>query len=201
MMKNKATLKFKNFTARPRSFWVRTKLARAGVTLCYARPAEAVCLERSSAVTKPSGVGKNLKNQNFKSLNFKNQNATSTNCEAGRYIDFSADYDTDRDIRFIAYCCSTCQSINFNADRDLNLNICHDINSSADYDINLVKGHGINQSMTYYDIRPSADRDIISNADYDINSNRNRAVNFKISNANLKTNLAVLKVDLRTDFK
>ncbi len=101
-------------------------------------------------------MGKNLKNQNFKSLNFKNQNATSTNCEAGRYIDFSADYD-----------------------------------------INLVKGHGINQSMTYYDIRPSADLDIISNADYDINSNRHRAVNFKISNANLKANLAVLKADLR----
>ena len=55
----------------------------------------------------------------------------STNCEAGRYIDFSADYDMDRDILFIAYRCSTCQSINFNADRDLNLNICHDINSSA----------------------------------------------------------------------
>ena len=99
MMKNKATLKFKNFTARPCSFWIRTKLARAGVALCYSRPAEAVCLERSSIVAKPSGVGKNLKNQNFKSLNFKNQNATSTNCEANRYIDFSADYDTDRNIR------------------------------------------------------------------------------------------------------
>ena len=99
MMKNKATLKFKNFTARPRSFWIRTKLARAGVALCCARPAEAVCLEISKADGKPSGVGKNLKNQNFKSLNFKNQNATSTNCEAGRYIDFSADYDMDRDIR------------------------------------------------------------------------------------------------------
>ncbi|WP_297948648.1 hypothetical protein [uncultured Campylobacter sp.] len=160
-MKNKATLKFKNFTAyAARSFWIRTKLARAGATLCYVRPAEAACLERSSADATPSGVGKNLKSQNFKSLNFKNQNATSTNCEAGRYIDFSADYD-----------------------------------------INLVKGHGINQSMTYYDIRPSADRDIISNADYDINSNRDRAVNFKISNANLKTNLAVLKADLRTDFR
>jgi len=99
MMKNKATLKFKNFTARPCSFWIRTKLARAGVALCYSRPAEAVCLEISSADAKPSGVGKNLKNQNFKSLNFKNQNATSTNCEANRYIDFSADYDTDRNIR------------------------------------------------------------------------------------------------------
>ena len=200
-MKNKATLKFKNFTARPRSFWIRTKLEHAGAALCCMRPAETICLKRSSADATPSGVGKNLKNQNFKSRNFKNQNAMSTNCEAGRYIDFSADYDMDRDIRFIAYCCSTCQSINFNADRDLNLNICHDINSSADYDINLVKDHGINQSMTYYDIRPSADRDIISNADYDINSNRDRAVNFKISNANLKANLAVLKADLRTDFR
>ena len=94
MMKNEATLKFKNFTARPRFFWVRTKLARTGAALCCARPAEAVCLERSSAVAKPSGVGKNLKNQNF-----KNQNATSTNCEANRYIDFSANYDTDRNIR------------------------------------------------------------------------------------------------------
>ncbi|WP_298988491.1 hypothetical protein [uncultured Campylobacter sp.] len=127
-MKNEAALKFKNFTARPRYFRVRLRLARAGAALCYARPAEAACLERSSTVAKPSGVGKNLK-----SLNFKNRNATSTNCEASRYIDFSADYDMDRDIRFIAYRCSTCQSINFNADRDLNLNICHDINSSADY--------------------------------------------------------------------
>ena len=126
MIKNKATLKFKNFIARPRSFWVRTKLTRAGAALCCARPAETICLKRSSADATPSGVGKN-----FKSLNFKNRNATSTNCEAGRYIDFSADYDMDRDIRFIAYRCSTCQSINFNADRDLNLNICHDINSNA----------------------------------------------------------------------
>ena len=67
------------------------------------------------------------------------------------------------------------------------------IDSSADYDINLVKGHGINPSMNYYDIRLGAYQDI--------NSDRYRAVNFKISNANLKTNLAVLKVDLRTDFK
>ena len=94
MMKNEATLKFKNFTARPRFFWVHLQFARAGAALCYARPAKAVCLERSSAVAKPSGVGKNLK-----SLNFKNRNATSTNCEANRYIDFSADYDTDRNIR------------------------------------------------------------------------------------------------------
>ena len=86
-------------------------------------------------------------------------------------------------------------------DRNINFNAYRDINSSADYDINLVKGHGINQSMTCYDIRPSADCDIISNADYDINSNRHCAVNFRISNANLKTNLAVLKADLRTDFR
>ena len=122
MMKNKATLKFKNFTARPRSFWIRTKLERAGAALCCARPAEAVCLEISSAVAKPSGVGKNLK-----SLNFKNGNATSTNCEAGRYIDFSADYDTDRDI-------------NSSADRGM----CHGINSSADSDINSDRDRAIN---------------------------------------------------------
>nr|WP_314378938.1 hypothetical protein [uncultured Campylobacter sp.] len=176
MIKNKATLKFKNFNARPHSFCICLRLTRAGVTLCCARPVEAICLEISSADAKPSGVGKNLK-----SLNFKNQNAT------GAY------YDADRDIRFIAYRCSTCQSINFNADRDLNLNICHDINSSADYDINLVKGHGMNPSMDYYDIR--------LRADLDINSDRHCAVNFKISNANLKTNLAVLKADLRTDFR
>ena len=123
MMKNRATLKFKNFTARPRSFWIRTKLVRAGAALCYARPAETVCLERSSADATPSGVGKNFKSQNLKSLNFKNRNATG------------ADYDADR-------------------------GMCHGINS---------------------------------NADRDINSGRDRAVNFKISNANLKTNLAVLK--------
>ena len=51
--------------------------------------------------------------------------------------------------------------------------------------------------MTYYDIRPSADRDIISNADYDINSDRDRAVNFKISNANLKADLACPKAGFR----
>jgi len=130
MMKNRATLKFKNFTARPRYFRVRLRLARAGAALCYARPAEAACLERSSAVAKPSGVGKNLK-----SLNFKNQNATGAN---------------------------------YGASRDMRLNI---------------------------------DRDIIFNAYHDINSSRDRAVNFKISNANLKTNLAVLKADLRTDFR
>ena len=129
-MKNKATLEFKNFTACSRSFWIRTKLARSGAALYYARPAEAVCLERLSADATPSGVGKNFKNQNFKS-----RNATGAN---------------------------------YGASRDMRLNI---------------------------------DRDIIFNAYHDINSSRDRAVNFKISNANLKTNLAVLKADLRTDFR
>ena len=118
MMKNKATLKFKNFTARPCSFWIRTKLARAGAALCRARPAETICLKRSSTDEKPSGVGKILK-----SLNFKNRNAT------GAY------YDADRDIRL------------------------------------------------------SADRDI--------NSGRDRAANFKISNANLKADLARPKASFR----
>lgn len=143
MMKNKAASKFKNFTARPRSFWIRLRLARAGAALCCVRPAEAVCLERSSTVAKPSGVGKNLKSLNLKSLNFKNRNATGA----------------DRDMRF-------------SPDRDINFNAYRDINSSADSDM----CHGIN-------------------------SNANSAVNFKISNANLKTNLAVLKADLRTDFR
>ena len=106
MMKNKATLKFKNFTACARSFWIRTKLARAGAALCCARPAEAVCLERSSAVIKLSGVGKNLKSRNLKSLNFKNQNAT------GAY------YDADRDIRL-----SADRDINFRPDRAANFKI------------------------------------------------------------------------------
>ena len=127
MMKNKAALKFKNFTACAHSFWIRTKLARAGAALCCARPAEAICLERSSADAKPSGAGKNLKSQNFKSLNFKNRNATGT------------DFDADRNIR---------------------LGAGHDINFRLD-----------------------------------------RAANFRISNANLKTNLAVLKADLRADFR
>ena len=51
----------------------------------------------------------------------------------------------------------------------------------------------MNLSIDYYDIRLGAD--------LDINSDRHRTVNFKISNANLKTNLADLKADLRTDFK
>ncbi|WP_298083381.1 hypothetical protein [uncultured Campylobacter sp.] len=109
-MKNKATLKFKNFTACARSFWVRTKLARAGAALCCARPTEAICLERSSAVAKLSGVGKNLKSRNFKS-----RNATS------------ADFDADRDINFNAY-----RDINSSADRGM----CHGINSNTDRNIN-----------------------------------------------------------------
>ena len=91
MMKNKATLKFKNFTAHPRSFWVHTKLARVGAALCCARPVETICLKRSSADAKPSGVGKN-----FKSLNFKNRNATGTDFDADRNIRLGA----DRDINF-----------------------------------------------------------------------------------------------------
>nr|WP_314521852.1 hypothetical protein [uncultured Campylobacter sp.] len=138
-MKNEATLKFKNFTARPRYFRVHLRLARAGAALCYARPAEAACLERSSAVAKPSGVGKNLKSLNLKSLNFKNRNATGA----------------DRDMRF-------------SPDRDINFNAYRDINSSADSDM----CHGIN-------------------------SNANSAVNFKISNANLKADLARPKVGFR----
>ena len=126
MMKNKATLKFKNFTACARSFWVRTKLARAGAALCCARPAEALCLEISSAVAKPSGVGKN-----FKNLNFRSRNATGAN---------------------------------YGASRDMRLNI---------------------------------DRDIIFNAYHDINSGRDRAANFKISNANLKADLARPKASFR----
>ena len=118
MMKNRATLKFKNFTARPRYFRVRLRLARAGAALCYARPAEAACLERSSAVAKPSGVGKN-----FKILNFKSRNTTGT------------DFDADRNIR---------------------LGVGHDIN-----------------------FRPDC------------------AVNFKISNANLKADLARPKAGFR----
>ena len=125
-MKNKATLKFKNFTACARSFWIRTKLARAGAALCYARPAEAICLEISSADATPSGVGKN-----FKSLNFKSRNATGAN------------YGASRDMRLSAY------------------------------------------------------RDIIFNAYHDINSGRDRAINFKISNANLKADLARPKAGFR----
>nr|WP_315005113.1 hypothetical protein [uncultured Campylobacter sp.] len=82
-MKNEATLKFKNFTARPRFFWIRTKLARAGAALCCARPAEAVCLKRSSPDAKPSGVGKN----------FKSRNATSADCDADRNIRLGAGHD------------------------------------------------------------------------------------------------------------
>lgn len=88
---------------------------------CCARPAEAVCLERSSADAKP--MSKNLKSRDLKSLNFKNGNATC------------AYYDADRDIRL--------------------------------------------------------------RADIDINSDRHRAVNFKISNANLKAGLARPKAGFR----
>ena len=133
-MKNKATLKFKNFTARPHSFCICLRLARAGATLCCARPAEAVCLERSSADAKPSGVGKN-----FKNLNFRSRNATGAN------------YGASRDMRL-------------NIDRDINFNAYRDINSSADSNIN---------------------------------SGRDRAANFKISNANLKADLAHPKADFR----
>jgi len=101
MMKNKAASKFKNFTARSRSFWVRTKLARAGVTLCYARPAEAVCLEISSADAKPSGESKN-----FKNLNFKSRNTTGPDFDVVRNIRLGAGYD-----------------INFRPDRAVNFKI------------------------------------------------------------------------------
>ena len=96
------------------------------MALCYSRPAEAVCLEISSADAKPSGVGKN-----FKSLNFKNRDATSVN------------YDADRDMRF-------------SPDQDINFDAYRDINSSID-----------------------------------------RAANFKISNANLKADLARPKAGFR----
>jgi len=118
MMKNKATLKFKNFTARARSFWVHLQFARVGAAFCCARPAEAACLERSSAVAKSSGAGKN-----FKSRNFKNRNATGADC-------------------------------------------------GADCGIRLGAGR-------------------------DINSCRDRAANFKISNANLKADLARPKAGFR----
>ena len=119
MMKNEATLKFKNFTACPRSFWIHPKLALAGAALCCARPAEAVCLERLSADAKPSEVGKNLKSQNLKSLNFKNRNAT------GAY------YDADRDINFNAY-----RNINSSADHSINSNADRNINSRRDRAVN-----------------------------------------------------------------
>ena len=144
MMKNKATLKFKNFTARPRSFWIRTKLARAGATLCYVRPAEAIYLERPSADTKPSGVGKNLK-----SLNFKNRNATGADYGADRNICFGA----DRDINFNAY-----RDINSSADRGM----CHGVNSNADRDINPRPDRAVNFKILNANLkadlaRPKAD--------------------------------------------
>ena len=141
MMKNKATLKFKNFTACARSFWVHLQFARAGAALCCARPAEAACLERSSTVAKPSGAGKN----------FKSQNATG------------ADYDADRDIHL-------------NIDRNINFNAYRDINSSADFGAN----RGIRLSLGH-----------------DINSDKDRAANFKILNAHLKADLARPKAGFR----
>ena len=95
-MKNKAASKFKNFTARSRYFWIRTKLARAGAALCCACPAKAVCLERSSADAKSSGMGKN----------FKSRNATSADCDADRNIRLGAGHD-----------------INFRPDRAVNFKI------------------------------------------------------------------------------
>ena len=123
MMKNKATLKFKNFTACAHSFWVHLQFARAGAALCCARPAEAACLERSSTVAKPSGAGKNFKSRNLKSLNFKSRNATGADC---------------------------------GADHGMRLSLGRDINSRPD-----------------------------------------RAANFKISNANLKADLARPKAGFR----
>ncbi|WP_297881652.1 hypothetical protein, partial [uncultured Campylobacter sp.] len=64
----------------------------------------------------------------------------------------------------------------FGADRDINFNTYHDINSSADRGM----CHGVN-----------------SNADRDINPCPDRAVNFKISNANLKADLARPKAGFR----
>ena len=87
------------------------------MTLCCARPAEAVYLKRLSAVAKPSGVGKNL----------KSRNATSAN------------YDADRDMRF-----SPDRDINFNAYHDINSSADHGINSNADRDINSGRDRAIN---------------------------------------------------------
>ena len=110
MMKNKATLKFKNFTACSRSFWVHLQFARAGTALCCARPAEAACLERSSAVVKPSEVGKNLKSRNF-----KNRNAMGADCDADHDILLGAGRD-----------------INFRPDRAVNFKISN-ANLKADF--------------------------------------------------------------------
>ena len=114
MIKNKATLKFKNFIARPRSFLDPHKARASSAALCCARPTEAVCLEISSIVAKPSEVGKNLK-----SLNFKNRNVTG------------ADYDADRDINFNAY-----RNINSSADHSINSNADRNINSRRDRAVN-----------------------------------------------------------------
>ena len=143
-MKNKATLKFKNFTACARSFWVRLRLARAGAALCCARPAEAVCLERPSTVAKSSGAGKNLKSRNFKS-----QNATGADCGADRDIPLNI----DRDINFNAY-----HDINSSADRGM----CHGVNSNTDRDINFRPDHAVNFKISNANLkadlaRPKAD--------------------------------------------
>lgn len=66
------------------------------MALCCTRPAEVACLERSSAVAKPSEVGKN----------FKSRNATGT------------DFDADRNIRLGAG-----RDINFRPDRAVNFKI------------------------------------------------------------------------------
>ena len=68
------------------------------------------------------------------------------------------------------------RDIRLNIDRDINFNAYHDINSSADRGM----CHGIN-----------------SNAGRDINSRPDRAANFKISNANLKADLARPKAGFR----
>jgi len=128
MMKNEATLRFKNFAASPCSFWIRIKLARVGAALCYSRPTEAVCLEISSADAKP--MSKNLKSRDLKSINFKNGNATSADFDAGLDIRLNI----DRDINFNAY-----RDINSSADR-----VCHGINSNADRDINFGRDRAIN---------------------------------------------------------
>ena len=135
MMKNEATLKFKNFTACARFFWVRLQFARAGAALCCVRPAEAACLKRSNADAKPSGVGKNLK-----SLNFKNRNATSADCCAGRDIRLNA----YRDINFNTY-----RDINSSADRGM----CHGVNSNADRDINSGRDRAINFKISNADLK------------------------------------------------
>ena len=137
MMKNEATLKFKNFTACPRSFWIRLRLTRAGAAICCARSAEAVCLEISSAVATP--MSKNLKSRDLKSINFKNGNATSADFDAGLDIRLNI----DRDINFNAY-----RDINSSADH-----VCHGINSNADRDINSGRDRAVNFKISNANLR------------------------------------------------